>query len=126
MRVDIVLLLLFLFHRGEMKSREKAELSEAVGDGVKVKETLEDDVEKEELMVVDESEHVREGRDIVNDDQEEEDEANADVEVEDGEDVEGGEEDGEVTLESVRLGWDLFKEWQEVRKHKHRHCCHPH
>merc|ERR1711936_207841 len=53
-----------------------------------------------------ESENEREGRDMVNDDQ-----AIAD---EGGEDVEEGEEDGEVTLESVRLGWDLFKEWQEV------------
>ena len=105
-----MVLLLFLCHKVDMKASEKSEkveLSDVPADGVKEEEILEDDLDKaEEKFTSDESENEREGRDMVNDDQ-----AIAD---EGGEDVEEGEEDGEVTLESVRLGWDLFKEWQEV------------
>ena len=114
--VSLVLLLLFLFERGEGKASENLEnvelRSEVAADGTK--EIWEDDLENaEEELIGDKSEDEREGRDIVNDDRaisdtEDEDE---DLEVDDGGDVEG---DGEVTLESVRLGWDLFKEWQEV------------
>ena len=121
----IVLLLLFLWHRGESRA---SEISKKIGLSGEVKEEafVGEDLEKEEEeeFIGDESEDdEREGRDIVNDDQavgdqEDEDEVEVDLEVGDGEDVQSGGDDGKVTLESVRLGWDLFKEWQEVRRHK--------
>ena len=138
---DFVPLLLFLSHLrwevGASEISEKVEFSEVAADRVKEKDALEDDFEEEEdEFVGDESDNEREGGDFAYDDQEIGDEEEEEVEehvegredvkgrenFEEGQDiegregVEGGEAGEEVTLESVRLGWDLFKEWQEVRK----------
>ena len=112
MRLGVVVLVAFLSYKGgEVGASETSE-----GEVKEKVNLLEDDKVEEESR--DESdEGVKESRDMLSDiDSEgvvdEVEYLDDDLEEEEEEELDLEEED--VTLESVRLGWDLFKEWQEV------------
>ena len=118
MRLGIVVLVAFLYYKGgEVGASETSE-----GE-VKEKENLWEHDKVEEESRDQSNEGVKESRDMLSD-IESEDEVDEveylddDLEEDDEEEEELDLEEEDVTLESVRLGWDLFKEWQEVGEHE--------
>ena len=118
MRLGIVVLVAFLSYKGGEVGASEISKSE-----VKEKENLfevdkveeesrdesdEGDKERRDMLSDIESEGVVDEVEYLDDDLEEDEEEEEELDLE--------EED--VTLESVRLGWDLFKEWQEVADHE--------
>ena len=113
MRLGVVVLVAFLSYKGgevgaseisKSEVKEKENLFEV--DKVEEKsrdESNEGDIESRDMLSDIDSEGVVDEVEYLDDDlEEDEEEEELDLEEED------------VTLESVRLGWDLFKEWQEV------------
>ena len=114
MRLGIVVLVAFLFYKGGEGGASEISESE-----VKEKENLLEDDKVEEESRDESDEGDKESRDMLSDrdnegDVDEVEYLNDDLEEDDDEEEELDLEEEDVTLESVRLGWDLFKEWQEV------------
>ena len=117
MRLGVVVLVAFLSYKGgEVGASEtsEGEVKEKVNllEDDKVEEESRDesnkgDMESRDMLSDIESEGKVDEVEYLDDDLEEHDEKEEELDLE--------EED--VTLESVRLGWDLFKEWQEVGDH---------
>ena len=114
MRLGIVVLVVFLSYKGgEVGASETSESEvkekENLWEGDKVEEESRDasnegDMESKDMLSDIDSESEVDEVEYLDDDLEEDEEEEEELDLE--------EED--VTLESVRLGWDLFKEWQEV------------
>ena len=114
MRLGIVVLVAFLAYKGGEVGASEISESE-----VKEKDALLEDDKVEEESRDESNEGDKESRNMLSDiesevEVEKVEYLDDDLEEHDEKEEELDLEEEDVTLESVRLGWDLFKEWQEV------------